>query len=130
MADSNEREIQRYIRDLPFKARRQLAGAIKTEADRLANAIKYQAPRKTGALAESVKVRRRRNELDLEVVAGGDATTKEIRDGSGVSYDYAMATEFGTSKQPALPFFYSTYRAMRADIERNIETAVRKALDE
>lgn len=122
--------LQRYLGDLPFKARRRLAAAIRQEADRLADAIKQKAPRRTGALAESVKVRRRRGELDLEVVAGGATTTREIRKGSGEPYDYALAVEYGTQERPAEPFFFPTYRAMRDDIQAKIEQAVKEAFNE
>lgn len=41
------------------------------------------------------------------VLAGGKATTK--RTANGV-FDYALAEEFGTVKETARPFFYSTVR--------------------
>jgi HK97 gp10 family phage protein len=131
MADENDNaELDQYLGDLSFKVRRELATAIKAEADRLADAIRAAAPVKTGALRDSVKVRRTRNDLTLYVDAGGDATTKEVRQGSGVSYDYALATEYGTSKEHAQPFFYPTVRAMEDDIDANIAAAVEKALNE
>jgi HK97 gp10 family phage protein len=121
-------DVQRYIRDLPFKMKRQLATAIRAEADRLAAAIKAKAPVKTGALRNSVRVRRKRNDLELEVVAGGTETTKEVRSGSGKPYDYALATEYGTTRESAQPFFYNTARAMQDEIRDNIEDAVKEAL--
>lgn len=149
MADGDLQSFQKQIGQLPFKVKRQLATAIGQEAERLAAAIKAKAPVRTGALRNSVKVRRRRNDLDLEVVAGGDATTKyydrstgyqrEVvidgrsnegiaRGGKGVSYDYARAVEFGTVEHPAEPFFYNTARAMEQEIHDNIQDAVAEAL--
>lgn len=131
MADDDDNaELDQYLGNLSFKVRRELATAIKAEADRLADAIKAAAPVKTGALRDSVKVRRTRNDLTLYVTAGGDATTREIRQGSGEPYDYALATEYGTSKENAQPFFYPTVRAMEDDINANIAAAVEKALNE
>mgnify|MGYP000255182256 CR=1 FL=1 len=121
-------EFERAIGQLSFKLRRQIAEAIKAEADRLADAIKAAAPVKTGKLRDSVKVRRTRNELTLYVTAGGDDTTKEVRSGSGVEYDYALATEYGTSKENAQPFFYPTARELEPSIRENIEQAVSEAL--
>lgn len=121
-------EFERAIGQLSFKLRRQIAEAIKAEADRLADAIKAAAPVRTGKLRDSVKVRRTRNELTLYVTAGGDDTTKEVRSGSGVEYDYALATEFGTSKENAQPFFYPTARELEPSIRENIEQAVSEAL--
>lgn len=120
--------VQKYLGDLPFKLRRELATVIKGEADGLADAIKAEVPVLTGALRESVKVRRRRGELDLEVTAGGDATTREIRKGSGEEYDYALAVEYGTVSRPAEPFFYNTARERMPDIQETIEQAVADVL--
>lgn len=146
-------QVQGWLSDLPFKVKRRLAETIKAEADGLADAIKSAAPRKTGALAESVRVRRRKNDLQLEVTAGGDATTSKaargtdyssevalgsgdtagrsktpVGSGEGVTYDYARAIEFGTTKMGAQPFFYNTYRARAPQIKENIDKAVEEAL--
>lgn len=144
-----DREIQKLFADLPFKMKRKLAQAIKDEADKLATAIKEAAPRRTGALANSVKVRRRKDDLDLVVTAGGAATTKlysrgvgyerEVtvgqgdnqsigRGGSGVSYDYSLAVEFGSTDHPAEPFFYPTARRMQPEIQENIQKAIDEVL--
>ena len=60
--------------------------------------------------------------------AGGDDTTKELRQGAGVDYDYALATEYGTTKEAAEPFFYPTYHAREGDICQAIEDAVDEAI--
>lgn len=126
---------------------------IRAEAGKLADAVKSAAPVKTGALRDSVKVRRTRNDLTLYVEAGGAATTKyydrdtgyerevvidgrsnegiaKQADGAGVSYDYSMAIEYGATDHPAEPFFFPTIRAMEDSINANIEAAVEKALSE
>jgi HK97 gp10 family phage protein len=121
-------DVQNWLDGLSFKAKRKLATTIRDEADKLASAIKQAAPVKTGALRDSVQVRRRKNDLDIEVTAGGDATTREVRTGSGVSYDYARAVEFGRADAPAEPFFFSTYREMAPEIRQNIESAIEEAL--
>lgn len=121
-------ELQRYFSDLSFKVKKQLARKIRNEADRLAAAIKAEAPVASGALRDSVKVRRRKSDVELEVTAGGETTTREIRGGSGISYDYARAVEFGTVDRPAQPFFYNTYREMAPEIRRNIDDAIAEAL--
>lgn len=146
-----DEELQQYLGGLSFKLRRQLATAIKQQADELAAAIKAAAPVKTGRLRDSVQVRRGRNTLELEVTAGGDATTtaydrsatyrREVKIGSGdtagiarmpqgagVTYDYSRAVEFGTVHTPAQPFFWPTYRARREQIQRAIAEAVDQAL--
>lgn len=122
-------DVQSYLDGLSFKVKKKLATVIKEQADMLADAIKEAAPVKSGALRDSVQVRRGRDTLDLVVTAGGDTTTKELRAGSGVQYDYALATEFGTSREEAEPFFYSTYREHAADIRQAIDDAVDEAIN-
>lgn len=152
MADDLE-TFNRQLEDVSFKLKRELATAIKQEADKLASAIKAAAPVNTGALRDSVKVRRTRNDLTLYVEAGGEATTKgydrstgyesevvidgrdnrgiqKSADGAGVSYDYALAQEYGTSREAAQPFFYPTVRTMEDEINANIQAAVEKALND
>jgi HK97 gp10 family phage protein len=130
MANDPSAALQRYFRDLPMKAKRELASVIKDEADGLAAAIQAAAPKKTGTLAGSVRVRRGRNTLELFVEAGGAATTKEVRAGSGQPYDYALGEEFGNSHAPAHPFFWNTFRARQADIRANIDAAVQRVLND
>jgi len=153
MAGSDDDEVNRQVADLTFKVRRELVAAIRTEADRMADAVKAAAPVKTGTLRDSVKVRRTRNDLTLYVTAGGAATTKyydrstgyereviidgrsnegiaKQADGAGVSYDYSQAIEFGATDHPAEPFFYPTIRAMEDEINANIQAAMEKAFND
>ena len=117
-------DLQSWFRDMPYKLRRELAGRVRDIADDLADDIRAATPVKTGAMRDSVKVRRGRNELSLYVEAGGPATTKEVRKGSSAEYDYALATEFGTQKEPAKPFFYTTYNARKDDVAQQLQDAV------
>lgn len=123
MAEPDD-EVQSWFSGLSYKLKRELAGRIKEQADDLASAIKAEAPVKSGRLRDSVRVRRRRGELELEVIAGGEATSVEIREGSATDYDYAIANEFGTVNAPAQPFFYNTARERLPGIQEEIEQAV------
>lgn len=126
MADEPDDEVQGWFDSLSFKLKKELAGKIKEQADDLADAIKSAAPVNTGALRDSVKVRRKRNELDLEVTAGGDTTVKQTA--SGFALDYSRFIEFGAVGHPAEPFFFSTAREMMPEIQQNIEDAVAEVL--
>lgn len=121
-------QFQRNFEEISFRAKRELVEAVQAEAERLAEAIKAAAPVKTGALRDSIKVRRQRGGLSFVVSAGGDATTKEIRGGSGEPYDYAAAVEFGTGREHAEPFFFPTIRAMQDEIRANLQAAVLRAI--
>lgn len=104
-------DLEGWFTQLPYKLRRDLARKLRGRVETAAEKIADNAPEKSGKLKGTVRVRRRRNELDLEILAGGAATTKEIRTGSGTGYDYALATEFGNEHVAAEPWFYATWNA-------------------
>ncbi|RZN10291.1 hypothetical protein CWO91_13950 [Bradyrhizobium genosp. SA-3] len=133
MADNDD--LDAYLNSLPDKFTEHLSDVLREQAFRLSDAQREalrqleQSP-ETGALEASCTVAQGENELEYLVQAGVDMTTKEVRDGSGVEYDYALAFEFGTSRQPARPFFYSTYNAMRDDMQQAINDAVSEVLND
>jgi HK97 gp10 family phage protein len=134
MADDNQ-DLENYLDSLPDKIRAPLAAVIREQAELLSaaqqNALKAleQSPDETGDLEASCVVVDGATDLEVFVQAGGSATTKEVREGSGVNYDYAIGFEFGTSHQPARPFFYSTYNEMRDDMQENITDALTEVLN-
>lgn len=95
-------------------------------AQTLASAIAANAPVDEGDLRRSVRVESGRN--GVVVKAGGPLTTRETRKGSGAFYDYSLATEFGTHKEEAEPFFYSTFRAMQRGLRDRIADAATNPL--
>lgn len=129
-------EFDEAFDDLSAAIREKLAGVIREQADLLSAAQQRalrsleQAPEETGLLERSCVVVPGATDLEFLVQAGGDMTTKNVREGSGVDYDYALAFEFGTSHQPARSFFYSTYRAMQDDMQGAIDQAVKEIVNE
>ncbi|MBN8976149.1 MAG: hypothetical protein J0I08_06700 [Rhizobiales bacterium] len=128
-------DLDAYLKSLPDKIAAEIGGAIKEQAERL-SAAQRQAlealetdPEETGDLAASCRVEPGDNPLEYVVMAGGEQTTKEVRGGSGVPYDYALGFEFGTSHQAAKPFFWPTYRSLREDMKNEINDAIGKALE-
>lgn len=127
-------ELDRYFEQLPEQVRQHVSEAVQAEAERLSDAQRaalralQQSPDETGNLEESCTVVPGADDLEFIVQAGGETTTKEVREGSGEPYDYAEAFEYGTSRQPARPFFFNTYGAMRDEIETNIGNAISEAL--
>lgn len=132
MADD---DLDAYLRSLPDKIAAEVDGAIKAQAERLSDAQKQAlqqlevAPAESGDMEASCRVEPGDRPLEYVVKAGGDLTTKEVRGGSGVEFDYALAFEYGTSRQQAKPFFWPTYNALRDDMQREINDAVGKALE-
>lgn len=125
-------DLDDYLQSLPDQIKDELSDAIKAQAERLSAAQKRTLQsledRPTGALEESCRVEPGENELEWIVQAGGDLTTTEVRGGSGVGFDYALAFEYGTSRQHAKPFFWSTYNVLRDDMQVEINEAIDKAL--
>jgi len=146
----SEKEVNSWFKSLPGKIQRDLARDLQRIAARLSDDVKAAAPVDTGALRDSVRVRRGRGTLEYFVEAGGPSTTRgylgrakykrEVVIGSGdtegiskggssgVSYDYALAIEFGTKNMQPKPFFYFTYRARQDEIRQEIEEVVLNAV--
>ena len=128
-------DLDDYLQSLPDKIADQISGVIREQAERLSSAQKQAlrsleaAPAESGDLEVSCRIEPGENPLEFVVKAGGDQTTREIREGSGVTFDYALAFEYGTSRQPARPFFWPTYNALRDDMQSEINQAIGKALE-
>ncbi len=112
MADNNQ-ELKAYLEALPDQLREQLSDVLREQAFRLSDAQRaalqgLEHDPETGALEASCTVAPGADDLEYIVQAGGDMTTKTVREGSGVPYDYSEAFEFGTRHQEARPFFWPT----------------------
>lgn len=127
-------DLESYLLALPDRLVGPISRAIQEQAQDLSDAQRSalvaleQSPDETGNLEQSCTVVPGKDDLEFIVQAGGDLTTKEIREGSGVSYDYAEAFEYGTSRQPARPFFWPTYREKRAGMQAAINNAIKDAM--
>lgn len=64
--------------------------------------------------------------LRITFYAGGPATTKRSK--TGYAHDYALYQEFGRKGQPAQPFFYSVWRAMRRSVRSRMTRAINRAV--
>lgn len=118
----------RALRALTTDMQNNANSAVADAAATLAATIATRAPVRTGRLRESVRVERGRVPGQLIVKAGGPLTTRETRAGSGQSYDYALATEFGTVNEAAEPFFYPTARELNGRLRERIVDATVKPL--
>jgi hypothetical protein len=128
-------DLETYLASLPDKLTEHLSDVLREQAFRLSDAQRaalrsLEQTHETGALEASCTVAPGDNPLEYFVEAGGDMTTTTIREGSGEPYDYALGFEFGTSRQPARPFFFNTYEAMRDDIQQAIDDAVSEVLND
>jgi HK97 gp10 family phage protein len=126
MANASVRIFKQALRDLSDRAKARLPARVMNEAEALAAAMQNEASAhsRSGATVQSIKAVPTNKPNRARVVAGGDLTSKEVRKGSGVTYDYVRADEFGTVKMSAIPFFFSTYRARKAGIKQRIAEGI------
>lgn len=124
---SYDDDVDNWFDGLDFKVKKRLARAIKEQADKVADAIRAAAPVKSGNLRNSVKVRRKKSDLSLEVTVG-DGTTVHGKRGPRGEANYAIFVEYGTKNMAAQPFAYSTYRAMQDEVNEAINDAIEEAI--
>ncbi|WP_316394944.1 HK97-gp10 family putative phage morphogenesis protein [Bradyrhizobium sp. 33ap4] len=133
---SDQDDFDAWLQALPDKLEAHLSDVVREQAEQLSDAQRRalqsleQSPDETGHLEESCTVVRGNEPTEWVVVAGGDLTTGEVREGSGVPYDYSEAFEFGSSHQPARPFFWPTYRARKDDINEALQNAVNEVIND
>lgn len=129
MTSTHRRQIAALgvkLRAFPGKLRSgALDRAILAEAARLGQAIKAAAPvGETGTLRRAIKIvagKTRSGAVSYRVVIGD-------RFFVGKAY-YGAFVEFGTVKLRARHFIRGVFRARRRSIARNLETAVRRAVE-
>jgi hypothetical protein len=125
---SNNPSVRRFrtdMKDLVNKAKYNFHKETLAMADELIgnmrSAISHSV---TGHLSESLRKKDVTNadgtKISVLVMAGGKLTTKYTAAGP---FDYALAEEFGTTKETPHPFFFGTYRLyQRSGLEQYRET--------
>ena len=128
-------DLDDYLQSLPDEIAAEIGDAVKMQAERLSTAQRQAlqqleaTPTESSDLEASCRVEQGESTLEYIVKAGGEATTKEVRGGSGVGFDYALAFVYGTSRQPARDFFWAPYNALRDDMQQQINDAIGKAIE-
>lgn len=108
-------QFKRDMFDLSKRVSMDFHDLILAQADEVISNMRSVVPVKTGTLKNSIRKKDisqnygNREVISVLVIAGGYATTKRTAEGD--SYDYAVATEFGTVNETPEPFFYHTFRA-------------------
>lgn len=127
MSNASLDRWKRRLAKVPVEVRKAASARALSEADALASAIKGRAPRDDGALQESIRTESGGTGDRWYVKAGGDKTTRPVREGASATYDYALGQEFGNEHVPAQPFFWPTYRMLRRGIRGRIARAAQAA---
>lgn len=120
-------QLKRKLAQLGPVTKTEVKKVLQQSADEMVVLAKGLAAVDDGDLQMSIRSQPGRHDLAIEVRAGGEATTREVRAGSGVTYDYALANEFGTSQMEERPFFWPSYRSVKKRAKNRATRAVRKA---
>lgn len=107
-----------------------LAAANSKSADEIVSMAQRLVAVEEGDLRNSIRRESGNLPTTAVVLAGGPTTTKPVREGADASYDYALAVEFGTQRQPAQPFFWPSVRANRSRYRGRAGRALRQAIKE
>lgn len=116
---------------IPKAARKSISKSIDKGADELVNRMQYLAPEKSGRLKRSIRKTPLAGDLGTRVEAGGSETTKPVRNaekGNAPEFDYALASEYGTSEMPAQPFFWPAVNTLKKRVRRRVDSAISKTV--
>ena len=115
--------LRKRLARVPIEVRAAAAAQALIEGNNLVIALRGSSPKDDGTLRDSIRLEQGKYGDRFYVKAGGPTTTKPVRDGASATYDYSMASEYGTAHQPARAWFHPTYRVRRKSIRKRIEQA-------
>jgi len=124
-------QFEQLMRNIPKAVAEELVGTMTAAATQLAGAMKSAVPHGVDGrneLTESIQQRPGSHPLQVKVTAGGELTTRSVRRGASVTYDYALANEYGTRKMTAQPFFWPTYRLLKRRIRAQVQRGMKKGI--
>ena len=120
------------------EAEKELADANQKSAQAMVDMAKRLAPFISGKLHDSIRLEPGEKFGSWLVRAGGPTTTKSVRAGVKVFYDYALGIEFGHKSRPNKsggtqsvakePFFWPAYRAQKRPAKGRATRALKKAI--
>ncbi|MEM6617453.1 MAG: hypothetical protein AAF619_13080 [Pseudomonadota bacterium] len=120
--------LKRKLRDLPKKTRMVLEADLSVIGREVNVEQRARAPKDEQVLTSTIRTEAIGGDrIGVNIRAGGDATTRPVRNGADASYDYAMAQEHGTEDMAPMPFFYGPIRTKKRQIKRRVTQAVKKA---
>lgn len=123
--------IARILRSIPAKIKPKVQAAVDQGATEMMMRMRYLAPKEDGDLQASIRVEDGPRELSATVTAGGERTTRPVRNsekGNAPEFDYALAQEYGTEEMPAQPFFWPSVNTTKKRVRRRIDRAIGKAI--
>src|SRR4051794_2464926 len=90
--------LQKLIDNIAQEVVDSVNDVLATEANKMVREMRTNVAKQSGTLMGTIHAERisGRSSIGVRIRAGGLATTKPVRSGSGVAYDYSRAIEFGT----------------------------------
>jgi HK97 gp10 family phage protein len=130
MVDIRAWAMRRMVDSITKEVVTSVGDVIAAEANLMVRDMRGRVAKDTGTAESTIHAERGAdpNTISVTIKAGGAATTKQVRQGSGVAFDYATALEWGTHHQAARPFFFSTYNAHKRQAKEHIAAGVKGAM--
>lgn len=129
MAKDDLASLLKAFEVLPRAARKAIRPAIDKGADELVNRMKYLAPVDDGVLKASIR-KEDIGDLAVRVTAGGPTTTRPVRQGVDVDFDYSLGVEYGTVDTPQQGFFWPSVNTLKKRVRRRVDRAIGDAVKE
>jgi hypothetical protein len=81
--------------------------------NQMASGVAARVPTDTGTLKSTIRVVTDSARGRASLLVGGPKTTRKVRAGAAVDYDYAVGVEYGTQKMKAQPYFWPQWRIIK-----------------
>lgn len=130
MARDDLKSLLAALDAIPQAAKDAIADSLTKGADEMAARMVYLAPMgETGNLKKSIRKTRIANN-HVRVEAGGELTTKPVREGQSATYDYSLGVEYGTVDSGSEPFFWPSVNTTKRRVRKRVDRAISKAAKE
>lgn len=129
-SNASVKRFKTDMQSLAAQMKRNMRNDIIAQATELASNIQLAIEHnETYHLSDSVRTRdvSTDSKISVLVLAGGPKTTKYTAAGA---FDYALAEEFGTVKETARPFFYSTVRMYKNGFREGVQETFEQTVAE
>jgi HK97 gp10 family phage protein len=129
---SDNESVKRYRRvielNIPPAVKAAAMNSLVRQGELLMTAMRGAVPVEHGALRNSIRMEVDDSIFRITVMAGGKATTRPVRAGTTVTFDYALAQEYGTERMKENPFFWPMYRLLKKSRRRAVKAAMTRAI--
>lgn len=128
---TNPHRLYAKLDKLKPEIERAVRAALASEANRIVALMRETVPKDTHALKESIGWtfgRAPRGKLALGSINVRNSTTRVVIYAGSQEAFYHRFQEFGTSRNAAQPYFWTSWRAMRGGAKSSIEAAAKRGI--